>query len=302
MKTKLMMAALMLTVSTAALAMDDAERARQLELYNANSNGGAMVTQETTVDQTGNTTTTTTSTQATNIPADTTDAAAMVQQPTSSTQGLSQRSLPDTAVPAATETAPVAAPLVVNENKMTPVIEGGSTSATLAVQSDGLTQEERAAQLKAYEEYAKNNPAAATPADPNAPYAPPARATANAAAVTLVDGPVTGTAPVALTGASTTTTEKTTETNYTVTSRKVGLVGGRPYPAKKSEVAGGVTMERTVNGVLDTKQVVVPDTVADLKTQKAEGDYFSDQPAAKVYENANTDVKVHDMGMNRLND
>lgn len=276
MKTKLMLAGVLVTMSFPALAMDEAERARQMELYANQNNGGAVIETQTTVDASGDVTTTTTA------------------APAYSTEGLSQRSLPEDAKEPVTQAQ--VAPAVVNDNKMEPIVEGAVVAQTTVPDPepesvDGvMTAQERDAQLKAYEEYARANgaPAASAPAD--------------AAAVTAVNGPVTGAAPVALSDGTTTTTEKTTTTTYTVTTRKVGLVGGRPYPAKTSDVAGGVTMERTVNGVLDKKEVVVPDTVADVKDQRAEGDYFSADPNAEVYENTNSDVRVHDMGMGRLND
>lgn len=94
----------------------------------------------------------------------------------------------------------------------------------------------------------------------------------------------------------TVTTEKTTTTDYTVSKRKVGLVGNRPYAPVTQNVPGGATLERTVNGVEVAKEVITPDPVAGLKTQNAEGDYYSNKPEAKVYEKTDTNVRVINTG------
>lgn len=97
-------------------------------------------------------------------------------------------------------------------------------------------------------------------------------------------------------GNVTTTVEKTTATNYTVSKRKVGLVGNRPYPATTEEMAGGATMQTIVNGVETENKVIAPDPVAELKNEKASGDYYSGKPEAEVYVSADSNVRVHDTG------
>lgn len=286
MKTKLMLAALLLTVSaSAAMAMNDAERARQMELYNASGNGGAMITTETRVTPQQTTTTQTT--------AGTTTATV----PVYSTQGLSQRSTPEV-VGTATVQVPETKTETTTNKQMSPLNDDGSpmavapkaeslgettqtlssTPAAVQVTTTAATPaksvQER--QLEAHEAWKTANPQAV---DPNAPYVPPV---APAAAIATTIGPVT-------------TTEKTTTTNYTVTTRKVGMVGNHPYPAQTNDMAGGVVRETNVNGTVSS-EVVTPDPVAGLKDQQATGDYYANPQGAAVYRGTVGSVRVHETG------
>lgn len=93
--------------------------------------------------------------------------------------------------------------------------------------------------------------------------------------------------------------EKTTATSYTVTSRKVGLIGGRPYKARTEEVEGGVRKDISVNGVPVESEILIVDTVAPISDNVAEGDYYSNNPEARVFERGKSNIHVHNTG--RLN-
>lgn len=210
MRKELLIAVLVLGgLATPAQAMDDAERARQMELFNAQMGGGAMVT----------TTTATTATMP--VP----------NAPTKQMSPLNDNGTPMN-IPAMAES------LGATETKT-------QTSVVLP-------------------------PQAVTPA--------PAMM-----AVTT-----TQTMP------ATTTTEKTTETDYTVTQRKVGLVGNRPFPATTSQIQGGSVQEITVNGQLVSHEVLRPDPL--LTNQPAEGDYYSNRRAAQVYTQGDSNVRVINTG------
>lgn len=243
-------AALLLTLApaafTAAHAMDPAERARQMEIYNAHTTTGvAVVTKE-------------------------------------------------TALPAATAQA---------EAPAKAITEAAAETFAAGRKSD------QGRQLEAYKAWQEGQqPAAvAQPATQRTaqatlpPVAVPPVTTDTSTIVAQNDGAQNNTASDApqLVGEAVTThttTEKTTATNYTVTTRKVGLVGGRPYSPRTKELAGGVTRETIVDGVSST-QVVAPDTVAPLKNQPAEGDYYSSEPGAKVYARGDaSNVRIHKTG------
>lgn len=110
----------------------------------------------------------------------------------------------------------------------------------------------------------------------------------------------TETSTVIVPATSTTTVEKTTATSYTVTKRKVGLVGGRPYKPHSKDLEGGVRKDITVNGQKVETEIIIPDTVAAKADTIAEGDFYTNEPAAKVYEmDGKSNVQVRYTG--RLN-
>jgi len=100
---------------------------------------------------------------------------------------------------------------------------------------------------------------------------------------------------------SETTVEKTTKTNYDVSKRKVGLVGGRPFQPKTEKVEGGETKEVTVNGVETENEVVKPDPMEGktLGTDEA-GDYYTGKRGVQAYKpeekKPNSNLDVHYTG------
>lgn len=94
-----------------------------------------------------------------------------------------------------------------------------------------------------------------------------------------------------------TTVEKTTATSYTKTTRKVGLVGGRPYKGHSEELEGGVRKDTSVNGMQTTSEIIVPDTVAKQAEMVKDENYFTNKyKAAKVYEADHSNVHVRNNG------
>lgn len=93
--------------------------------------------------------------------------------------------------------------------------------------------------------------------------------------------------------------EKTTATSYTVSKRKVGLKGGRPYKPQTEEVEGGVRKDISVNGVPVETQVIIVDAIAPIANSATEGDYYTNKPEAMVYEQQDSNIHVHNIG--RLN-
>jgi len=78
--------------------------------------------------------------------------------------------------------------------------------------------------------------------------------------------PTTAPAPSpATSGKVTTVTEKTTSKTYTVTKRRVGMVGYRAYPAQVEKVDGGMTTEKVVNGQVVSSEVLTPDPMLDTQ-------------------------------------
>lgn len=69
----------------------------------------------------------------------------------------------------------------------------------------------------------------------------------------------------ATSGKVTTVTEKTTSKTYTVTKRRVGMVGYHAYPAQVEKVDGGVTTEKVVNGQVVSSEVLTPDPMLDTQ-------------------------------------
>jgi hypothetical protein len=276
-KKLLLGAALTGALTSAALAMDDAERARQMELYNAQTNGGAAVT--------------TTTTAPTAMPAPFTPHALPAGAPaiTASKTDVS-RSMPVpenvTTQTTVTTTAATSAPTpVAKTQQMSPLNDDGTpmavvpkaetlgdVSADAAAQSSGMSGHDR--EMKAWQEWQAQN--AQTPAAP-------------ATTVTTTTTAVAPAMPV-------TTQENTTTTNYTVTTRKVGMVGSRPYPVSTSQMPGGVTKQVTVNGVAEAPQVIVPDNVAPMKDQQPSGDYYASPRGAAVYKGTVGSVRVHQTG------
>ena len=98
----------------------------------------------------------------------------------------------------------------------------------------------------------------------------------------------------------TTTVEKTTKTDYDVRKRKVGLVGGRAFPAKETKVEGGETKEVTVNGVPTVKEVIKADPMERKTPEGPEGDYYSGKRGVEAYKveetKPNSNLDVHFTG------
>lgn len=95
------------------------------------------------------------------------------------------------------------------------------------------------------------------------------------------------------TGAKVTkTVERTTTKTYTVTKRKVGHVGGRPYPARTETVDGGITVEKFVNDAKTDTQIVRPDPMLDQKP--------SENPNRKPYQYPFREYYTDDEGLEAL--
>lgn len=182
---------------------------------------------------------------------------------------------------------------------------------SMAAQAHAMDEAERARQLEVYK--AQNGVSVAAPAV----AATPAPATANAIGSTVpgttstslvepqaapaVQEPVTAVAtpayvPSPTQGGTTTTVEKTTTKTYTVTKRRVGMIGNRPYPATTETVDGGETVETVVNGAQVGTQVVRPDPMIEGQQSKG-GDFYSAIPeSTKYYGTEGSNVRVHNRG------
>lgn len=88
------------------------------------------------------------------------------------------------------------------------------------------------------------------------------------------------------------TVERTTTKSYTVSKRKIGHVGGRPYPTVTETVDGGMTVEKFVNGTKTDTQVVKPDPMLDTKP--------SEDPNRKPYQYPFREYYTDDEGMKAL--
>lgn len=296
--------------AASAHAMDDAERARQMQLYASQNNGGAMVTTTTNVPTpmphvlpAGATTITASKTTASRS-----EPVAPMVMTTESTAPANTTSIMATtrSMPIVetetTQTTTVSAPVTTTETKataqMSPLNDNGTpmneapiagtlgtttqtTSQTPTVTTT-TTMSAHDREMQAYEAWKASQPQAAIVV-PNA-VAPVAYG--NAPQSIMTTGPVT----------TTTTEEQTTTTNYVVSKQKVGLVGNRPYPAVTSELPGGVTKQVTVNGVANAPEILVPDAVAPMKDEQPTGDYYASRRGAEVYKGTIGSVRVHETG------
>ncbi|MCB1537586.1 MAG: hypothetical protein H6865_03200 [Rhodospirillales bacterium] len=237
-----MAAAALLALAAPARAMDDAERARQMNVYK-------------TYQQTGE---------------------GMVTTTTVTTQTTTQPPAPYAAAPVPAEQTDDAA----GKGQMSPLNDNGTPMNIAPLsQTMGVSKSMHERELQAYDAYKRSELPATT-----------------STTVTTTDSPVIAPPASTTDPLVSTTTEKTTTTDYTVTSRKVGLVGNRPYPAQTSEMQGGVVRDTIVNGVTQPQQVVVPDQVQETikDVHIGDGNYYSGKPAAQVYQSDT--VKVIDTG------
>jgi hypothetical protein len=299
MKKLLLSAALLGCFTATASAMDDAERARQMELYKSQNAGGAMVT-------------TTTTTAPTPMPEPFTPHALPAGAPSiTASKAMISRSMPvdetTTTTQQTTVTTATAAPAPIAK-QMSPLNDDGTpmdvpakastlgaTEVSGAAAASTLSEHDR--EMQAYKEWqASQTPItqSQTTTTTTTTTAQPAVQPNAMLAVPDMTPVYTDAAIIPDRAATTTMDEKTTTTNYTVSQRKVGLVGNRPYQPVTTQVSGGVTREVAINGVPRAPEVVVPDTVASMANTQATGNYYSSRQAARYYKD--TGVQVHDTG------
>jgi hypothetical protein len=169
------------------------------------------------------------------------------------------------------------------------LLSAGLTAATIlisaAANAQDTTDATRERQLEAYRAYVAAQGTKPTEAG-QATLAAGNTNTPPAAATTPVNG--------------TTTVEKTTTKTYDVSTRKVGLVGGRPFPARTETVDGGEVKEVTVDGMQTETDVVKPDPMAGQTDKPATGNYFTGPRGVTAYEGTakqpNSNLGVHYTG------
>lgn len=104
----------------------------------------------------------------------------------------------------------------------------------------------------------------------------------------------------------TVTIEKTTEKTYTLTNRRLGLIGKEAYAVDKKTVDGGMVVERMVNGKKDSRHVLRPDPMLDKAPEYAPRisseykypfrEYYTDTHGLKKLGDKPVDVEVYDNG------
>lgn len=101
---------------------------------------------------------------------------------------------------------------------------------------------------------------------------------------------------------STTTLERTTTKSYTVTTRRVGLIGNRPYPVHTQTYEGGVVLEKYMDGTPQSIQIVEPDQAGPALEGKSgqAHDYFTGADGARLYGADPLNLRIHNQG--RFND
>ncbi|NBX66716.1 MAG: hypothetical protein EBQ96_06960 [Proteobacteria bacterium] len=101
------------------------------------------------------------------------------------------------------------------------------------------------------------------------------------------------------------TLERTTTKTYTVSKRKLGHVGGRPYPTRTETVDGGVVVEKFVNDTKTDTQVIKPDPMLDKKPSENPNrkpyqypfrEYYTDDEGLKALGDTPTDVEIRHNG------
>jgi len=177
----------------------------------------------------------------------------------------------------------------------TMLLSAGLVATTImisaAANAQTTTDANREKQMEAYRTYVQSQGTAPTETGQAALAKGVPAANTNTTATTRVDTPADGV---------TTTVETTTKTNYDIRKRKVGLVGGRPFPAKETKVDGGETKEVTVNGVPVVKEVIKADPMEGKTPEGPEGDYYSGKRGVEAYKveetKPNSNLDVHFTG------